>query len=432
MHIALTSRVIGASRRPCLNQLIEIFRTLGDIVSNKETSVLIIDDEEPIRRLLAACLGSEYMCTCAATAEEATELLGATKFHLILTDIMMPGASGLDFCQLVQKLCPETAVIVVSGMTDITFAVEAMRQGAFDYLTKPFDLNQVQMAADRALRYQALMEAKRHYEHSLEETVRVRTSELRSLNERLNGMLEALYTNYRATLRALAGALEARDVETRGHSDRVVAYCLRLGKELGLSHTELIALEQGALLHDIGKIGVPDGILLKKGALTDHEWTEMRAHVGYGLRIIDGIDFLSGARPIVGQHHEKFDGGGYPSRLKREEIHINARIFAVADAFDAITSDRPYRAARPYAAARAEIIANSGTHFDPMVVRAFINISEAEWSDIRLNAESLDYIEKIIDKHEIRSFIVSLKRHSGTTGALQIPLAAQGSSIIAA
>lgn len=223
-----------------------------------------------------------------------------------------------------------------------------------------------------------------------------------------------------ATLRALAGALEARDVETSGHSDRVVAYSLRLGRELGLAHKELIALEQGALLHDIGKIGVRDSILLKTGALTETEWGEMREHINYGLRIIGGIDFLSGAAPVVGEHHEKYDGTGYPSGLRGEMIHINARIFAVADAFDAITSDRPYRKSASYADARAEIVANSGKHFDPAVVNAFLKVPESEWREIRKIAESEDYIEHIIDRREIRSFIVSIKRHTGLTGPLNL------------
>jgi response regulator RpfG family c-di-GMP phosphodiesterase len=389
---------------------------------SRDISILIVDDEEPIRRLLNMCLEPHYTCILAGTAEEATELLDAGRFNLVLTDIRMPGASGLELCQLIRRISPETVVIMVSGMTDIQFAVNAMREGAFDYLTKPFDLEQVLMVVERSLRYQALVAAKQRYEESLEETVRSRTSELRALNENLNLMLETLYTNYRATLRSLAKALEARDVETRGHSDRVVAYCLRLGKELGLSHNDLIALEQGALLHDIGKIGVRDAILLKDGPLTEAEWVEMRAHVDHGLEIIDGIDFLSGARAIVGQHHERYDGSGYPDRLRAEAISIHARIFSVADAFDAITSDRPYRASQPYNAARAEILAHSGRQFDPKVVTGFLKVPESEWDQIRGSAESQDYIEKIIDKREIRSFIVSLK-HSGHTGPLTAPQA---------
>lgn len=391
-------------------------------MSQNSISLLIVDDEEPIRRLLVNCLENEFQCATAATAEEATEMFGQTAFNLVITDIMMPGASGLDLCQLVQKLSPDTVIIVISGVSDIKCAIEAMRQGAFDYVTKPFDIPQLKLAIERALRYQALVTAKRNYEQSLEQTVEIRTGELRSLNERLNGMLEALYNNYRATLRALAGALEARCAESSGHSRRVVAYSLRLGKEMGLSHNDLIALEQGALLHDIGKIGVPDGILLKKGALTEDEWIQMRDHINHGLRIIDGIDFLSGARPVVAQHHEKWDGTGYPRGLAAGEIHVNARVFAVADAFDAITSDRSYRPAQPYRAARAEIAAHIARHFDPGVVSAFLRVSESEWNELRRTAESEDYGESLIDRNEIRSFIVSLKRQNGaTTGSHKMP-----------
>lgn len=386
---------------------------------HKEVSMLIIDDEEPIRRLLSTYLSDRYTCITAGSAEEARKLLTGSSFALVITDIMMPGTSGIELCHYVHQTCPETVVVMVSGMTDINYAIEAMRQGAFDYITKPFDLAHVVMAVERALRYQVLVAAKRHYEQSLEESVRLRTAELRSLNENLNETLEALYQSYRATLRALAEALEARDVETAGHSNRVVAYSLRLGRSLGLSHMELIALEQGALLHDIGKIGVRDSILLKRGALDETEWLEMREHINHGLRIIDGIDFLSGAAPVVREHHEKYDGSGYPMGLRGEMIHINARIFAVADAFDAMTSDRPYRKAASYADARREIVANSGIHFDPAVVKTFLSVPESEWREIGQSAKSADYTEHIIDRHEIRSFIISLKRHSGMPGALK-------------
>jgi response regulator RpfG family c-di-GMP phosphodiesterase len=391
-----------------------------DAVNQNKASILIVDDEEPICKLLETCLAVEYQCITAASAEEATELLKAGSFNLVMTDIRMPGASGFELCQFVQEVSPETVTIVLSGMSDICYAIEAMRRGAFDYLTKPFDLSQVLLSVQRALRYQALILAKRQYEQSLEETVRVRTQELRAVNESLNRTLEALYNNYRATLRALAKALEARDVETGGHSDRVVAYSLRLGRELNLSNNELIALEQGALLHDIGKIGVPDSILLKRGPLNIEEWAEMRRHVSYGLNIIDGIDFLSGAQPVVAQHHERYDGTGYPNGLRGEQIHLNARIFAVADAFDAMTSDRPYRPAQPYSVARAELISMSGSQFDPKVIGAFLNVPEQEWAEIRAAAETHDYIEQIIDAREIRSFILSLKRHTGTTGPLEL------------
>jgi response regulator RpfG family c-di-GMP phosphodiesterase len=373
-------------------------------------SILIVDDDQAIRDILYSTLRGSYACATASSAIEAKTLLSQMSFNLVLSDIAMPGASGLELCRFVRERTPDTVVIIVSGMTDIEYAIDAMRQGAFDYVVKPFDLAQISLVIERALHHQSLLVFKRHYEESLEETIRTRTNELRLLNENLNQMLEVLYSNYRSTLRSLAQALEARDVETRGHSDRVVAYCLRIGKELGLTQRDMIGLEQGALLHDIGKIGVRDSILLKKGPLSSSEWVEMREHINHGLQIIQGIDFLSGAKPIVGQHHEKYDGSGYPLGLCGATIHVHARIFAVADAYDAITSDRPYRAARSYRQAREEIVMNSGSHFDPDVVDAFLKVPESELSEIRSRADVQDYTMQIIGEREIRSFIISLKR----------------------
>jgi response regulator RpfG family c-di-GMP phosphodiesterase len=396
-------------------------------MNTQNLSILIVDDDQAIRDILCSTLRGSYACATASSATEATTLLSKMSFNLVLSDIAMPGASGLDLCRFVRDQTPDTVVIMVSGLTDIDYAIDAMRQGAFDFVVKPFDLTQISLVIERALQHQSLLAFKRHYEESLEETIRTRTNELRLLNENLNQMLEVLYSNYRSTLRSLAQALEARDVETRGHSDRVVAYCLRIGKELGLTQRDMIGLEQGALLHDIGKIGVRDSILLKKGPLSSSEWVEMREHIHHGLQIIQGIDFLSGAQPIVGQHHEKFDGSGYPQGLYGDAIHIHARIFAVADAYDAITSDRPYRASRPYRQARAEIVMNSGTHFDPDVVDAFLRVPETELQEIRARADVQDYTMQIIGEREIRSFIISLKRgndmagRTGQTGMLSLP-----------
>jgi len=298
---------------------------------------------------------------------------------------------------------------MISALTDIEYAIDAMRHGAFDYIVKPFDPMRVILAVDRALRHQKALQDKHKYELALEERVRIRTDELRAANEQLNLMLDTLSQNYRATLRGLARTLEARDIETRGHSDRVVAYSLTLGERMGLSANDLIALEQGALLHDIGKVGVPDAVLLKPGTLTTDEWVRMRVHVEQGLRIIDGVEFLSGARFVVGQHHEKYDGSGYPNKLRGDGIHIHARIFAVADAFDAIRSDRPYRSGQSYEIAREEIAVGSGTHFDPKVVNAFMSVRREEWEQIRRSAQQRFTDEPKANKRDISSFILSLK-----------------------
>ena len=206
--------------------------------------------------------------------------------------------------------------------------------------------------------------------------IRQRTSEL-------DRALDSLEDAYRMTLKALITALETRDSETHGHSERVVAFSLRLGRELGLSEDQLRSLEFGSLLHDIGKIGVPDAILRKPAALSESEWVRMREHPLHGQKILSGIEFLEGAARVVAQHHEKWDGSGYPLGLRGEQIDFNARIFAVADAFDAITSDRVYRKAKPYGAAIAELEEWAGRQFDPEVVKAFRRVPREEWDDLR-------------------------------------------------
>ncbi len=388
-------------------------------MSRIRASILIVDDDDAIRRLLRACLHDRYWCSTAASADEAVTLLKSTSFNLVLSDITMPGKDGLDLCRYLQNTCPRTVVIMISAMTDIVYAVEAMRLGAFDYVTKPFDLASVMLAVDRALQYGQALDDKYRNEQILEERVRTRTEELRAANEDLNFILDTLYRNYRATLRGLAGTLEARDIETRGHSDRVVAYSMRLGQEIGLSSNDLMALEQGALLHDIGKVGVPDSVLLKPGSLTTDEWVRMREHVAHGLRIIDGVEFLSGARWIVGQHHEKYDGSGYPNKLRGDGIHIQARIFAVADAYDAIRSDRPYRAGQTHEVACEEIAAHSGSHFDPRVVNAFMRVPIEEWDGMRRSAQVPEQVDQLINRREISSFLLSLQTSAGATTKLK-------------
>ena len=206
-------------------------------------------------------------------------------------------------------------------------------------------------------------------------------------NARLYAETRTLYQGlskaYDHTLEALAAALDARDKETEGHSRRVVAYALALARQLNVPEEDLNTLQRGALLHDIGKIGVPDAILRKPGPLGVEEWTVMRRHPERGRNILAGIPFLAGASQIVSTHQERWDGGGYPAGLAGTAIPLGARIFAVADTYDAITSDRPYRAARSYSVARAEIEQHAGTQFDPQVASAFQQIPESEWTGLR-------------------------------------------------
>lgn len=337
--------------------------------------LLIVDDEVEITEILADLLSDEYECHRAASAEDALGRLREREFQLVISDITMPGMSGLEMIPHVKEISPDTVVVMISGMQTVESAIGALRLGAFDYVMKPFDLRQVEAVVKRALEHHDLVVAKQRYENHLEELVEQRTAEL---DRALNSLEDA----YRATLKALTAALETRDSETHGHSERVVTYSLRLGREYGLTNEELKSLEFGSLLHDIGKIGVPDSILRKPAKLTEEEWVRMREHPLHGQLILRGIEFLQGASRVVAQHHEKWDGTGYPYGLRAEEIDICARIFSVADAFDAITSDRVYRLGKPYEAAAQELDDWAGRQFDPKVVEAFHRVPKEDWEEL--------------------------------------------------
>ncbi|HKN84824.1 MAG TPA: HD domain-containing phosphohydrolase [Pyrinomonadaceae bacterium] len=337
--------------------------------------ILIVDDEIEITEILADLLSDHYECLKAGSAEEALSRLRQSEFHLVISDITMPGMSGLEMIPHIKQLSPDTVVVMISGMQTVESAIGALRLGAFDYLMKPFDLRQVEAVVKRALEHHELVVAKQRYENHLEELVEQRTAELdRALN--------SLEGAYRSTLQALTAALETRDSETHGHSERVVTYSLRLGREYGLNSEEMKSLEFGSLLHDIGKIGVPDSILRKPAKLTEEEWVLMREHPVHGQQILRGIEFLQGASRVVAQHHEQWDGSGYPLGLRGEDIDICARIFAVADAFDAITSDRVYRRGKPYEAAAKELDDWAGRQFDPKVVEAFHRVPKEDWEEL--------------------------------------------------
>jgi putative two-component system response regulator len=353
----------------------------GDVRSR----ILIVDDELEITEILSDLLSISHDCLTCASAEEALAFLRVRNFSLVISDITMPGMSGLDMIPHAKEFAPDTVVVMISGMQTVESAIGALRLGAFDYLMKPFDLRQVEAVVKRALEHHELIVAKQRYENHLEELVEQRTAEL-------DRALDSLEDAYRATLRALTAALETRDLETHGHSERVVTYSLRLGGEYGLNRPQMKALEFGSLLHDIGKIGVPDSILRKPAKLTEEEWVLMREHPMHGQQILRGIQFLEGAGRVVAQHHEKWDGSGYPSGLKAEEIDMCARIFSVADAFDAMTSDRVYRRGKSYESASQELDDWAGRQFDPKVIEAFHRVPKDDWEEL--------YRRSLLPKHE--------------------------------
>ena len=234
------------------------------MVTSPRSRILIVDDEPEITSILSDLFGDEHDCTTAGSAEAALREFANRDFELVISDITMPGMSGLQMIPHVKSMRPNTVVVMISGMQTVESAIGALRLGAFDYVMKPFDLRQVEAVVKRALDHQELIVAKQRYEDHLEELVEQRTAEL---DQALNSLEDA----YRSTLRALTAALETRDLETHGHSERVVSYSMRLGREYGLNNEHLKTLEFGSLLHDIKKISVPDLILRKPAKLTSEE-----------------------------------------------------------------------------------------------------------------------------------------------------------------
>src|SRR5262249_23053166 len=304
------------------------------------------------------------------------QMLRGDDLPLILCDMKMPVHDGLWLLDQVLQRHPHAAVVMLTGFGDTESAVDCLKRGAADYLLKPPRVTELVRAIERAWTRSRLTAARARYHQGLARRVRERTAEL-------TAALEGLAQSYASTRVALVHALDAREHETSDHSQRVVRYTVAIARRMGIPEPELEHIGRGALLHDIGKIGVPDSILLKPGPLTNAEWAEMRKHPEVGYRILKAIDFLRPAAEIVLAHQERWDGGGYPRKLRGEQIPLGARIFAIADTLDAMTSDRPYRKAATFAQARLEIARCSGTQFDPGCVEAFAGISDRELEALR-------------------------------------------------
>ena len=337
--------------------------------------ILIVDDEEMIRDLLSSALEQEeYTCHQASNVDEAFEILSKEPIDLVISDIMMPGRSGVELLRDLKKVSPEIAVLMITGLSDMNTAMECVHLGADDYVTKPFGINRVVLTVKNLIERRCLALEKKHYQVSLEFKVMEQTSQIRkAMNE-----ITSAYDN---TLTALVKALDAREKEVGSHSERVMNYTSFLGGKLGMSGRELQELAKGALLHDIGKIGISDNILLKPGKLSDADWIEMRKHPQVGYAILSEIDFLKIPAEIILSHHERYDGTGYPKQLKGEQIPIGSRIFSVVDTLDAMTSDRPYRKALSFDVVITEIIKYRGTQFDPAIADLFLSIPRKHWEE---------------------------------------------------
>ena len=339
--------------------------------------ILIVDDDKQVREVLHQIfLTAGYNCRLAQDGREGVAMFKSARPPLTVTDMKMPNMGGIELLQQVREVDQDAAVIVLTGAADVKTAIESLKLGAYDFIMKPVNVDELLIAADRALERRQLLIERRQYQAMLEHRVEEATQHLAAAYRELE-------STYHATLEALGSALDTRDVGTESHSRRVHGYALATAREYGMPEGEMSDLAHGVLLHDIGKIGIPDSILLKPGPLTPDEWKTMRTHPEIGRRLIENIPFLRGAVPIVFSHHEKWDGTGYPRGLAAEDIPIGARIFAVVDAFDAMTFDRPYSKAIPFDAAKAEIKRCAGAHFDPAVVEAFLRVPETLLEEIR-------------------------------------------------
>jgi response regulator RpfG family c-di-GMP phosphodiesterase len=343
--------------------------------------VLIVDDDQDVREMLAEVFGAHgYACQVAADGRHGLHAFSSTRPPLTITDIMMPILDGLQFLKAARDIDEDAAFIVLTGAGDINIAIQSLKQGAHDFIVKPVNVEELLIAAERALERRQLLTERREYQANLERRVAEATRDL-------DAAFTQLQETYRTTLEALGSALDTRDIGTQSHSRRVVGYSLAVARAYAMAADQVTDLEHGVLLHDIGKIGIPDSILLKPGPLTPGEWRTMRTHPEIGKRLIERIPFLRGAVPVVHCHHERWDGTGYPRGLRGEAIPLGARVFAVADALDAMTYDRPYSRAISFEAARQEIIRSAGTHFDPAVVDAFLTIPTTVLEAIRQSAE---------------------------------------------
>jgi len=330
----------------------------------EKASILVVDDEAIIRKTLSRKLMKEgYLCTEASSAEEAKKKLEEKDTALAILDIKMPGKPGSELLPEIKQSHPDTAVIMATALTDSEIVVQCMKEGAHDYIIKPFDLDKVMISIERTLRMRDLELDIKRYQQQLEQEVKEQTKEIRRI--------------FLGAIESLVFALEAKDPYTGGHSRRVTDVALAIGQRLELPADMLEDLRWGALLHDVGKIAIDSDIQNKPGKLTSEEYSHVMTHALIGPHIVKPVA-NERVLEIITHHHDRYDGNGLNQYVAGEDIPLGARILAVADTFDAMTSDRPYRSAMPPAYVINEITRCAGTQFDPIIVGAFLKIPTAE------------------------------------------------------
>lgn len=344
-----------------------------------EQRILVVDDDPGMRTVIASVLkeGGYRPILALNGIDSIAQLQQEPKCDLILADILLPEGGSADIVEKLRNAFPDTPLIVITALRDVHTVIKAMRNGASDYVLKPFPPAELLASVQRILERRQDTQPNDPDKETLEKLVEARTDLLRTA-------MAELEQAYDITLEALGDALDLKDAETEGHSRRVTAYTIALARALGIKGEMLRTVSRGAFLHDIGKMAIPDAILLKPGKLDRQEQAMMREHCARGYQILKKIPFLQDAAEIVYSHQERFDGTGYPRGLKGEEIVLGARIFSVADTLDAITSDRPYRRANSFDAARREILRCAGTQFDPEVVKVFDTLPDDLWENLQI------------------------------------------------
>jgi putative two-component system response regulator len=323
---------------------------------NEQPKILIVDDESIARITIEALLSNEdYELHFAKTGIEGIALAAQVMPDIILLDVMMPGMNGFDACKQIRKMpnLAEVPIILITALDDRDSRLSGLKAGADDFITKPFDIHELLLRVQnmvRLNRYRLLVEQRQEMDHLHTE----------------------LLVAYDKTIEGWSRALDLRDRETEGHTRRVTEMTIELARTAGFDEEALKHIWRGGLLHDVGKLGIPDAILLKPGKLTEAEWEIMRQHPIYAYEWLSHIEYLQPALDIPYSHHEKWDGTGYPRGLKGEEIPLAARLFAIFDVWDALTSDRPYRKAIHPDEALSYIKSQSGSHFEPRIVEMFV------------------------------------------------------------
>jgi len=355
----------------------------------KDHSVLFVDDEVNILKALQRLLrGEPFEVLTASHASEALELIDRRQPQVIVSDQRMPEISGVDFLASVRDRHNDVVRMMLTGYTDMTIAVEAINRGEiYRLITKPWNDEELKATLRQAFdHYDLKAEIKRLNQVTREQNFKLQDmnknleDKVRERTKQLDGKNHELRTAYIQTIRALAEAIDAKDAYTRGHSERVAVYASRLGRQMGLRKELIERIYFAGLLHDVGKIGIPDAIITKPDRLTPEEYEEIKKHPEIGAKILEPVEFLHSIVPCVRHHHEWYDGcnAGYPDQLAGDQIPLPSRVIVVADTVEAMTSDRPYRKALSIDVVVEELRKYSGTQFDPVVVEAFLRLLEDE------------------------------------------------------